>query len=194
MRTLDVKKMTRKQLEQFVHRCGTDSLTGCMARPLFDVLSQDRIRQARTCGRAVGVVMTDLDNLKAVNDTYTDHSMGDRYIRYFGEGLRGISPPWDYVGRQGDASDEFIVLIVAARKAVVRDIIEDSVIPAVQNIACHIDARFREEFRYSGLDLGVSVGYSISVAKNMTLHLLSQRADRNMYKNKNARKRARERT
>jgi diguanylate cyclase (GGDEF)-like protein len=72
----------------------------------------------RTLGRALGrlrpedtVVMIDLDNFKAINDSL-GHREGDNVLRLFGRTLATSSRAADQVGRYG--GEEFVVILPAA--------------------------------------------------------------------------------
>ena len=101
-----VRDMTaRHELEaRLEHEALHDPLTGLANRTLFfDRLTQAML-QARRDRRQVALVMLDLDNFKAVNDTH-GHQAGDRVLhrvaRALGAGLRAT----DTVARIG--GDEF---------------------------------------------------------------------------------------
>lgn len=54
------------------------------------------------------VLMLDLDNFKAINDTY-GHLYGDSVLNQIGSTLRNLFRTWDVIGRIG--GDEFLVLL-----------------------------------------------------------------------------------
>ena len=54
------------------------------------------------------VLMLDLDNFKAINDTY-GHLYGDSVLNQIGATLRNLFRAWDVIGRIG--GDEFLVLL-----------------------------------------------------------------------------------
>jgi len=99
----------RRNLEaRLEHEALHDPLTGLANRTLyFDRLRQAML-QARRDRRQVAVVMLDIDNFKAVNDTH-GHQAGDRVLhrvaRALGAGLRAT----DTVARIG--GDEFAWLL-----------------------------------------------------------------------------------
>jgi len=84
-----------------------DILTGLPNRRLV----LDRIclalEEQRRDGTTVAVLYLDLDDFKAVNDTY-GHVVGDRFLVAIGQRLSGAVRAVDTVGRMG--GDEFVVL------------------------------------------------------------------------------------
>ncbi len=99
----------RHQAEEELRRLArTDALTGLAnRRSLLDALSSERERSLRF-GTPLCLVMADLDNFKAVNDTH-GHSVGDRVLRHVTGLLQGGVRSVDTVGRIG--GEEFCVLL-----------------------------------------------------------------------------------
>ena len=89
---------------------------------LYDTLTDSLNRQAFAQGVGLEmargtfgtVVIADLDNLKAVNDTY-GHAAGDRLLRQCADLLRSTLRPYDKLYRWG--GDEFLLVIPSARGA-----------------------------------------------------------------------------
>lgn len=92
---------------QIVHQAFHDSLTGLANRALF----RDRVEHALTKfsrGSRVAVLLLDLDDFKAVNDT-VGHAEGDRLLEIVSERLARATRGCDTVARIG--GDEFAVLL-----------------------------------------------------------------------------------
>ena len=93
--------------DRLVRMSRTDPLTGSLNRRGFEDLVGAEIERARRQGSAVGLVLLDLDNFKAVNDM-NGHAAGDELLCWVVEALeRAVRPP-DSVGRLG--GDEFAIV------------------------------------------------------------------------------------
>ena len=86
----------------------TDPLTGVSNPRHFAEEAQRQIAGANRYRYAVTLAYLDLDNFKAINDTF-GHSTGDELLRRVGEVLSSIVRPTDLVARIG--GDEFVVLL-----------------------------------------------------------------------------------
>ena len=105
-RALDAE---RRRSERAERSSRTDALTGVGNRRLWDeVVAAEEARCARY-GDPAGVVVLDLDGLKACNDNQ-GHAAGDELIRATGHVLTGAVRTHDFVARLG--GDEFGVLAI----------------------------------------------------------------------------------
>ena len=84
-----------------------DDLSGLLRRSAFEEEAQAIIARARGEGRAVSMVIADLDHFKQINDR-RGHPAGDAVIRAFGGIIAGAVRPTDLAGRIG--GEEFGVL------------------------------------------------------------------------------------
>jgi diguanylate cyclase (GGDEF)-like protein/PAS domain S-box-containing protein len=90
------------------HRALHDGLTGLPNRQLFmDRLDHALAQRPRDEDAQVAVLFVDVDDLKAINDSY-GHSAGDAVIRQVGAKLAEAVRPGDTIARL--AGDEFTVL------------------------------------------------------------------------------------
>ena len=149
-----------------------DSVTGSLNRQAFaEGLGLEAARAAFG-----GVVMLDMDNLKDINDQY-GHAAGDRMLRYLVEVLRADLRASDKLYRWG--GDEFLLIFPGADAAQIgrrmRLILADS-LPLVLATG-------------SELALRVSVGAAAYTSAE-DLAVAIDGADRAMYEDKAARKRA----
>lgn len=85
-----------------------DPLTAAANRRGLDQALAAEIARARRTNGKLGVVMADLDDFKAVNDTY-GHGAGDIALRTFADIMRGQIRATDLVARFG--GEEFILLM-----------------------------------------------------------------------------------
>jgi diguanylate cyclase (GGDEF)-like protein len=95
----------------------TDDLTGLVNRRRFLAVLESEVDRAAQLGSAIGVVLIDLDDFKAVNDRFGHHS-GDRVLAAFGSMLRDHIRDVDLAARLG--GEEFALLLpeVEGRDAV----------------------------------------------------------------------------
>jgi two-component system cell cycle response regulator len=85
-----------------------DSLTGLLNRgETLDLLSRESER-ARRGGRALSVIMADVDHFKNVNDTL-GHLFGDEALKEVARRLRSKLRVYDGVGRYG--GEEFLIVL-----------------------------------------------------------------------------------
>jgi diguanylate cyclase (GGDEF)-like protein len=103
-----------RQRERLTLVSRTDPLTGCLNRRGFGERVEAELGQAMRTGRALTLVLLDLDNFKAVNDV-EGHAAGDELLCWVVEGLRETVRPNDAVGRLG--GDEFAVLAPGASQS-----------------------------------------------------------------------------
>jgi diguanylate cyclase (GGDEF)-like protein len=94
-----------RQAARNAHRAVHDALTGLPNR----VLLHERLeRELRRAGASTVLMIVDLDDFKAVNDTL-GHAHGDRLLQQVGRRLRGALDGADMLARLG--GDEFAVLL-----------------------------------------------------------------------------------
>lgn len=86
----------------------TDSLTQVMSRAAILRRLQRTLDRARTARETVSVIMLDIDEFKAVNDTY-GHSAGDAVLKLAASKIAAMIAPECRIGRLG--GDEFMVVM-----------------------------------------------------------------------------------
>lgn len=89
------------------HRAKHDALTGLSNRVGLAAAVDANLKSAFAHGDDLAVLFLDLDNFKAVNDTY-GHAAGDRLLKLVAERLRQSLRATDVAARIG--GDEFVVL------------------------------------------------------------------------------------
>lgn len=168
------------QREQFLVRkllgwvAQHDSLTGLANRRSFDTALKQTLLQARRDGQPLALLLLDLDDFKAYNDTF-GHPAGDALIRDFGELLaRFARRPMDLAARVG--GEEFALLLFNCDA------------DAARSIAGRILAVLAERaLPHPASEQGASVTTSIGVAmwhQGQTAEQLYQAADAALYRAK----------
>jgi diguanylate cyclase (GGDEF)-like protein len=164
-------------LETVSHQASHDGLTGLPNRTLF----LERLANALVdAGRRahVGVLFSDLDRFKEVNDTL-GHAAGDELLRQVAARLRATVRPGDTVGRL--SGDEFAIILPGLADP------EDAHALAERVAAC-----FTESFRLDGTDVEVGTSVGVAVlrddADGRTAEQLLREADAAMYRHKQRRR------
>jgi diguanylate cyclase (GGDEF)-like protein/PAS domain S-box-containing protein len=162
----------RAEAERLSALASHDELTGLANRALLtDRLSQ-AISRAQRLDRHLAVLFCDLDEFKAVNDTY-GHLAGDELLSQVATRVRGAVRPGDTVARFG--GDEFVVLcedLVGERDAAA---LVDRVITALL-----------DPFQLSigEVSVGCSVGFATGHGEKLSAADLIAQADKQMYAKK----------
>jgi diguanylate cyclase (GGDEF)-like protein len=85
-----------------------DPLTGLLNRRVMETVLQREFNRARRYKSPLSVVFIDLNDFKAVNDTY-GHDCGDDMLQFLGSNLVKMSRDSDVVARF--AGDEFVLIL-----------------------------------------------------------------------------------
>jgi len=171
-RVLCVQDITaRKQLEAKLHRAALhDPLTDLPNRRLLVDRLEHALAVAARGGRMVAVLFIDLDEFKAVNDSY-GHHVGDQLLIQCAERLQGCLREADTVARFG--GDEFVVLLEAVAHT------EE---PAAT--AERLRHALRQPFDIDGATLQISASIGIASGSSCTPRSLLHVADSAMYEAK----------
>lgn len=94
-----------KILSSFMYE---DSLTGLLNHGQIQLAAERTFAITRRHKRTCSFVMMDLDNFKAINDTW-GHQTGDKVIKAFSQLLQQRLRPSDYTGRYG--GEEFMLVL-----------------------------------------------------------------------------------
>jgi diguanylate cyclase (GGDEF)-like protein len=106
LRLLDVQHTLAAQTE--LSASMVDSLTNVFSRSFLRELLQGEIARAERNNRPLGLIMSDVDNFKQVNDRY-GHLMGDYVLAQIAGILKSCVRGSDYVVRYG--GDEFLLVL-----------------------------------------------------------------------------------
>lgn len=157
-----------EEVQRMAKLAGEDPLTGLANRRAFD---EGLLTMQSDCERKFGVVVIDLDDFKAVNDSF-GHKLGDKVLVAFAQKLLQIVRSDDLVARIG--GDEFAILMPNINMS------------ALTEAADRLRNMLIVETQVKGKKLGVyaSVGYAHSGPDPMNV---VERADKWMYQNKSVR-------
>ncbi|MCU1401246.1 MAG: hypothetical protein JWN62_4355 [Acidimicrobiales bacterium] len=150
-----------------------DPLTGIGNRRAWEERVVSEMLRTERYGGSLSVILCDLDEFKAVNDTL-GHAAGDRVLRAAAALLLDRVRETDFVARFG--GDEFCVLC------------PDTTLEVAQVLADAIVQRARGYEWPDGLHLSISVGVAQAQPAETDPSAVVQRADAAMYEAKRSRK------
>lgn len=102
------EKQLRNQLSEAERRASIDPLTRCWNREVALRILADEIERSIRGRLSIGVMLIDIDNLKAANDGH-GHLAGDQLLREAAGHIRTAIRSYDSVGRYG--GDEFLAVL-----------------------------------------------------------------------------------
>jgi diguanylate cyclase (GGDEF)-like protein len=173
---LDAAQKTKEELRDLAYH---DELTGLPNRSLlYDRLGL-AITQSHRQSSHLALLFLDLDDFKAVNDTF-GHGSGDRLLVELAARVRSSVRAGDTVARFG--GDEFIVLLDSVTGP------EDAA-----HVAAKVLDAVRAPFRIEGHEVAIaaSVGVSVYPRDGTSPDELVSSADAAMYRDKHERSRVR---
>lgn len=162
------KKLAEERIAYLAHN---DALTGLLNRENYTRALQALLAKPDNV-QAWSVFYLDLDGFKAVNDTY-GHAMGDKLLGEVAKELKKTVSEQDMVARLG--GDEFAILCRSAGTVVSVSNLADAILKAlcksylIDNVA---------------LDIGVSIGISLSSKDGSDVNTLMNNADLALYRAK----------
>ena len=154
-----------------------DPLTSLYNRRFVDDRLPIDIIRATVGNRPLSVIFMDLDNMKAVNDTY-GHAAGDHALKHVANAIQnGIRAEFDWAARYG--GDEFLICLNNIGETEARRIAE--------RIRTHIGAI---GIPIQGESIRVSASFGIQTMSDMPLMAeeMIRMADEKMYEAKRSRK------
>ncbi|MCE1229246.1 MAG: GGDEF domain-containing protein [Firmicutes bacterium] len=108
LKVLALDHLERRFHETLLDQSTKDPLTGVANRGTILSELQNRFDLSHRHGRALSIVMGDLDHFKQINDTF-GHGAGDQVLTRFGEILRQNMRGTDVAGRIG--GEEFLLVL-----------------------------------------------------------------------------------
>ncbi|MAZ87749.1 MAG: hypothetical protein CL693_08885 [Cellvibrionaceae bacterium] len=149
-----------------------DGLTGLSNRRAFMVQSSTLWNSNLRAHRPLCVIMLDIDNFKAFNDSY-GHSMGDRALQLMGQLLANQARKGDVAARLG--GEEFVVVL------------PETTIEEATQIADRLRIRVSElilKHDSQSLHLTCSLGVAESCPEDQSIDQVIDRADMALYDSK----------
>jgi len=166
--TRRVKVRMRRTEHQLEYLAYTDPVTDLPNRRYTYEMLEIQIAASQRKSASVGLLLIDLDNFKAVNDT-----AGDRLLRSVATLLRSTVRPTDFVGRIG--GDEFVVIVSPL-----------SLKTDLENVAQRILEGLRCPLQLDGFEVAptASIGASVFPQDASTMSELLSNADVALYRAK----------
>lgn len=169
VRTQEALEKVRVELE---HAAGHDDLTGLGNRKrLADFMASARVKKHLAAGH-VGVLQLDLDKFKEINDTL-GHDAGDVVLRHVADAVRAHARPGDLGCRMG--GDEFLLICVDVRA-------REPLLARAELILRAASAPVL--WKDQKMQVGVSIGATLSSPGDTNGHCLIQQADQALYSSK----------
>ncbi|RMF94545.1 MAG: sensor domain-containing diguanylate cyclase, partial [Candidatus Schekmanbacteria bacterium] len=148
-----------------------DPLTGIGNRRYLDINLQMRIEEFHRYGWNFGIIMSDIDDFKRINDNY-GHDTGDEVLKRVAKTYLNCLRPFDAVGRIG--GDEFLSIIKHIDKERLYAI-SKRFISLIRETAIPLNSK--------SINISVSVGATMSEIDDTPQSIL-KRADDLLYESK----------
>jgi diguanylate cyclase (GGDEF)-like protein len=158
----------KQKAGEFEQLSVTDPLTGLLNRRYLDERVAEEIARSKRYGSATSLMMIDVDDFKAYNDTF-GHPAGDAALKVVGDVLKDTLRSADVAARYG--GEEFAVLLPQTTR----------------DEAAQIGERLRlriEAARFPERSVTISVGIADQTAETMAPEDLISKADMALYKAK----------
>lgn len=151
---------------------GLDPLTGSLNRTRLLDRFETAIFNAKRHGTRAALLFLDLDDFKAINDSF-GHAAGDRALQVVADGLSRLVREMDTVSRHG--GDEFLILLAEVAHADDAEVVAEKVLAALAAVGT-IDQH--------AVRLSASIGISVYPEDGVDAKTLIDRADAAMYRAK----------
>lgn len=155
------------QLELLHQQANNDFLTGLYNRRYFFETGKTKLAQAARSGESAAIVMLDIDNFKAINDTF-GHDAGDHALIDIADRLAATTRESDLLARLG--GEEFCKLLIAPS------------LDGLRKIAVNLlNAIAYQPVHYGEDEIPVTVSIGITYSRSANLDELIEQADRLLY-------------
>jgi len=153
-----------------------DALTGIPNRRSFTERFLEEVNRHKRKQDPLSLLMCDLDNFKAYNDTY-GHSAGDDCLLRTAQGIRdSLQRPGDFCARYG--GEEFVIILPSTTANGALHVAQ-SIVANVRNLAIRHEKSLPEQY------VTVSVGVATTSSGQADFHeTLMQQADAALYQAK----------
>jgi diguanylate cyclase (GGDEF)-like protein len=160
------------QAESYAHAAALDPLSGAFNRRYFHARLEEELQRSRRHQIPLALLMIDIDNFKAINDSY-GHLTGDMVIKDIAEILRRAVRVFDVCARFG--GEEFAIVMPGSTA--------ESATSIAERIRERIEQYRPADRLLSGLHVTASIGVAVS-ARDVTGRDLIDHADRALYRAK----------
>ncbi|MCJ2048495.1 putative bifunctional diguanylate cyclase/phosphodiesterase [Methylobacterium sp. J-070] len=160
--------------EQVRHMALHDALTGLPNRTLLRDRLDQAIARAAHADNPFAVLICDLDRFKAINDSF-GHPAGDVLLQAVAARMKVVLRPCDTIARLG--GDEFAIILTYLDDPCAAACLADNLIATVSK-PIDLDGH--------GVEVGVSIGFTIASAQDASADDLFNRADIALYEAKAA--------
>jgi diguanylate cyclase (GGDEF)-like protein len=150
-RLLGLQESLLETQEALRYQATHDDLTGLWNRGMVRKQLDAEIGRAKRAGRAVAVVLADVDHFKRVNDTH-GHAAGDVVLREAATRMRSAIRAYDSIGRYG--GEEFLIVL------------PDCDTSAAVVVAERARASVARPVRVNDLDLPMSISLGVASLPN----------------------------
>jgi diguanylate cyclase (GGDEF)-like protein len=162
-----IKKLdeARQTIEQIAI---TDQLTEVFNRRHIMSRFEEEFEKFKRLKKTVSCIMADVDNFKAVNDSY-GHLVGDQVLKAISHRIRNTVRAYDILGRYG--GEEFLIIM------------PDTSLEDARELAERIRTRVKEE-TVNNATITLSLGVVCVEESDRSVDDIIRRADQNLYKAK----------
>lgn len=154
---------------QWEHAASTDYLTGLPNRRTLTEIGNERFALAKVQGSNLAAAVLDIDNFKAINDTY-GHEDGDKALIHIAFRLQVETRKGDFIARAG--GEEFVVLMTGLEPRGAHAAAERLRLAVEQDIFSIGD---------EAIPLTVSIGVALYEADDRNFADMLRRADKALY-------------
>jgi diguanylate cyclase (GGDEF)-like protein len=173
--TLGLTKKISLARQQIEEMAATDALTGLNNRRQVMERFCEEMERAKRLKKDLGCIMIDIDNFKAINDTY-GHLAGDKMLREVADVMKKSIRTYDIAGRYG--GEEFLIILPDTDFNETRIFAER----IGKNIRTHTP---KESDMTTASAVTVSLGIASMVDKDISIDNMIKRADDGLYMAKN---------